>query len=130
MKTRAVDRSDAPNYLHRADECLHAAQRSFETGEWDACVIMAVHCAIAAADAVCVAKLGLRNASDRHNDAVQLFASIGSSEEIVKNVQHLSNLLDIKTSAEYGNRLQLRPNAEAALKHAERFLSFSRDKIK
>jgi len=130
MKTRPVDRSDAVNYLKRAEECLHSAQRSMDNDEWDACVIGAIHSGIAAADAVCVAKLGLRNAGENHNDTLQLLARAGSGDEISMAVRHLSSLLSIKTDAEYGNRLQLRPSAEAALKHAERLLNFSRDKVK
>lgn len=130
MKTRSIDRSDAANYLKRAEECLHAAQRSLDDNEYDASVISAIHCAIAAADAVCVAKLGLRNASENHNDSLQLLASAGRGDDFSKAISHLSSLLSIKTDAEYGNRLLRRPNAEAALKHAERLLNFSRDKVK
>ena len=130
MKTRPVDRSDATNYLKRAEECLYAARISFEAEKWDGCVINAIHCGIAAADAVCVVNLGLRNASENHNDTLQLLARAGSGDEISAAVRHLSSLLSIKTDAEYGSKLQLYPAAEAALKHAERLLNFSRDKVK
>ncbi|MFH0830270.1 MAG: HEPN domain-containing protein [Candidatus Aenigmatarchaeota archaeon] len=130
IKNRPVDRSDAVNYLKRAEECLHSARRSMENDEWNVCVIDAIHCGIAAADAICVAKLGLRNASENHNDTLRLLASIGNDNEISAAVRHLSSLLSIRTDAEYGSKLQLRPAAEAALMHAERLLNFSRNKVK
>lgn len=131
MKTATVDKHDAANYIKRALECLHAATRAYENEEWNACVINSIHCAIAAADAFCIAKLGVRNSSEKHSDAIQLFISISpGSEEIIKNAKHLTNLLAIKTNAEYGERLLQPKDAENAIKHAERLLVFCKENIK
>lgn len=130
MKTRGVERFRAKDYLKRADECGNAMDRAFENGEWNACVINAIHCAISAADAFCIFKKGLRNASERHQDAIALFLGIDpGSEEIKRNMNHLSRLLDIKTNAEYGEKLSSQNDAVNAKKHAERFLGFVKGKI-
>lgn len=130
MKTRSVERFHAKDYLKRADECRNAMNRAFESGDWNACVINAIHCAISAADALCISKKGIRSASERHQDAIFLFLSIDQdSEEIKKNANHLSSLLSIKTDAEYGERPLSRNDAEQAKKHAERIFEFVKAKL-
>ncbi len=125
MKTREVDRSKAGFYLQKAQECENSMERAFDAGEWNACVINAIHAAISSADALCVAKLGIRNAGERHEDAVVLFQRIDAgNEDIKRNVKHLSELLSIKTDAEYGERLFQQRDAEMAKKHAERLFVF------
>ena len=130
MRTRNVDRFRAKDYLKRADECKNSMQRSFENREWTASVINAIHAAIAAADALCVFKLGVRHAGERHEDAISLFSSIDrSSEEISRNCKHLQDLLQIKTEAEYSEKLMDMRDAEVAKKHAERLIEFVKSKI-
>ena len=130
MKTRSVDRFRAKDYLKRADECKNSMNRAFESENWNACVINAVHCAISSADAFCIFKKGVRNAGESHRDSIALFLSIEpGSEEIKRNANHLSQLLDIKTNAEYGEHLSTRSDAELSKKHAERFFEFVRSKL-
>ncbi len=103
---------------------------SFDAGDYNACIINAIHCAISSADAFCVFKKGLRNASENHNDSIVLFMSIDpESEDIKKSVKHLSSLLSIKTDAEYGERLTGKNEAENAKKHAERLFDFAKSRL-
>lgn len=130
MKTRPVDRFRAKDYLKRAEECKNAMDRAFESGDWNACVINAVHCAISSADALCIFKKGLRNAGESHRDSIALFLNIDpASDEIKRNVNHLSRLLDIKTDAEYGEKLSSQNDAEQAKKHAERLFESVKARI-
>lgn len=130
MKTRSVDRFRAKDYLKRAEECKNSMNRAFESGGWNACVINAVHCAISSADAFCIFKKGIRNASESHRDSIALFLSTEpSSDEIKRNANHLSRLLDIKTNAEYGEHLSTKNDAELAVKHAYRLFEFVRSKL-
>lgn len=125
MRIRQVDRYKYKDYLERAEQCANAMKRAYEANEWDACVINAVHCVIAAADALCIFMKGVRHAGERHDDAVALFASVDSkSAEIKKNTQRLSRVLGIKTNAEYGEKLMTQKDAEQVKLQAERFLSF------
>ncbi len=127
MRTRSVDRHMATNYLKRAEQCRNAAMREQEAEEWDAVVINAIHAAISAADAVCVIKKGVRNAGESHTDEIALLMSIDpANEDIKRAVHHLSSLLSIKTDAEYGDRLSNKRDAEDAIRHSERLLSFAR----
>lgn len=116
MKTRNVGREYANNYLRRAKECKDTMSKAAEEKMWNACVINAIHCAIASTDAICIHKLGMRSASERHSDVVVLLSSI-QGEEIKQAVKHLSHLLDIKTDAEYGERLATQKDAEQAMSH-------------
>lgn len=130
MKTRQVDRSKAGFYLQKAEECKNSMEKAFESHEWNACVINAIHAAISSADALCIAKLGERNAGERHEDAVVLFHRIDSgSEDIKRNIRHLSELLSIKTDAEYGERLFRENDAQVAVKHAERLFMFVKERV-
>ena len=130
MKTREVERFKATSSLKKAEECKNSMLRAFEVGDWNSSLINAIHCAISSADALCVNKLGLRNASERHEEAIVLFLRIDpNSEEIKKNANHLSGLLKIKTDAEYGERLFSEKHAEEAIKHAERLFNFVKKRI-
>lgn len=130
-RERSVDRFRAVDYLKRSEECRHAMDRSFEAEEWTGCVINAIHSSIAAADALCVFKLGLRHAGERHDDAISLFLKIDQSDEAIKkNADHLLSLLKIKTDAEYSEKLMDRKDAELSIKHAERLLDFVKSKMR
>ena len=131
MKTRSVLKSNARSYLQRAEECKNSMNHAFEIENWNSCVINAIHCAIAAADAVCIFRLGLRNASENHLDAVSLFLSTDRNDKDTQAIaNHLVRLLNIKTDAEYGERLLNRKDADEAIKHAERLLSFVEGKVR
>ncbi len=131
MKTVSLDRSTATNYLKRAEQCFRTSNLAFENNEWDASVISAIHAGISSADAICIFKKGVRNASENHRDSLALLQSIDSeSEEIKRAVKHLSELLSVKTDAEYGDRLATHKDAESSLKHAERILSFVKEVLK
>ena len=130
MKIRQVDRFKAKNYLKKAEECLKSMEWSYENNSWNSCVINAIHCAISSADAFSVFKKEQRSASERHEDVMVLFLHIDpNSEEIKKSVNHLSNLLKIKTDAEYGERLFYQKDAEEAIKHAKRLFNFVKERI-
>ncbi len=130
MRTRDVDRSKASDYLKRAEECKNSMNHSFDTREWNATVINAVHCAIAVADAFCIWKNGIRHAGDRHDDAVRIFSQTDPQNTEVRNAsRHLQELLNIKSMAEYDENLMREKDAVLAKKHAERLFVFVRGKI-
>jgi len=129
-KIRDVEKWKSKDYMTRADECLRSMARDFEVGDWNSCVISAVHAGISAADALCISSIGRRNASENHRDAISLLLSINpTDEEIRKAATRLADLLKIKTDAEYGEKLQSRSNAELAKLNAERLVSFVRKRL-
>jgi len=125
LKTSDVTKSLYSNYLKRAEECIHAARNSFANQEWNAATINAIHCCIAASDAMCVYFLGKRYAGENHEDVVKLFKTIKrNDEELNKNTNRIIRIINIKNMAEYEERLVFRSETEKVLKNCERFLEY------
>ena len=130
MRIRPVDRYRYRDYLKRAQECANAMDRAYETGEWNACVINAVHCGVSAADALCVATKGVHHAGERHGDAISLLISIDPKDDEIKNISNrLSRLLGVKTGAEYGEKLMGAKDAEDAKRDAEKISDLVKGKL-
>lgn len=128
-RIRNVDRHKYANYLKRAEELLNAMDRSYGASEWNACVVNAVQSAIASADALCIFKIGVRHAGERHEEALTLFSETGPDDPLIKsNAKHLAALLSIKTDAEYGERLMNQRDSEHAKLAAERLFDFVKGK--
>ena len=128
--TRDVQKSLYVNFLKRAEECLHAAQSSFSTQEWNASAINAIHACIAACDAMCVYFLGKRHAGEDHEEAANLFMTVKSGNEDIKtNSNRLLRILRMKNMAEYEERLIYKGEAEKILKDCERFLEFIKKEL-
>jgi len=124
FKTRDVSKSSYTNYLKRAKECFNAAQHSLQEQEWNASAINAIHCCIAACDAMCVYFLGKRHSGDTHNDAAALFKTIKSTDEYSTNANRILRILRMKNMAEYEDRLVYKSEAEKIFKDCERFFAF------
>ena len=122
IRTRAVNRSFYENYLKKAEEFYRAMENSLQTGNWNACVVNAIHCAISSADALTVFYLGFRHAGDKHQDVLQLIAQIDfEPRDIQSKNRQLSSLLMIKNRAEYEERLMNKSEATNAKKAAMRY---------
>ena len=129
LTTRDVAKSLYINFLKKSEECFHAAKSSFNSQEWNASTINAIHSCIAACDAVCVYFLGKRHAGESHEDAVRLFRMIKSNDEINTNTNRILRILRIKNMAEYEERLVYKTEAEKILKDCERFLEYIKKQL-
>ena len=128
-KTRDVPKSVYVNFLQKAEECLHAAQKSFDAQEWNASAINAIHCCISASDAFCVYFLGKRHSGEDHNDAAVLFKSVKNSEDISTNANRIVRILRMKNMAEYEERLVYKAEAEKILRDSDRLLEFVKKQL-
>ena len=72
IKSASVDKSDAKNYIKRAQELLESMKNNLVMDNWNAAVIDGVHSAISANDAITVLSSGKRCTSSHHLDAVEL----------------------------------------------------------
>ncbi len=120
MKTRNVDKHKHKNYLTKADEFFEAMNNSFAKRNFNATVLNSVHCAMTSADALTVFYKGVRHAGERHEDVISLLNTLGLPDMQNKNRQ-LLDLLRIKNSAEYEEKLMTETNASDSIKNAERF---------
>jgi len=113
------------NFLKKADECYAGMNAAFAIGHWNMAVIAAVHCGISAADAITVKFLGVRNSGSRHETVIKLLSRV-RLPDIGKKGQQLSNLLRIKSTAEYEARLMNQSDASEAIRDAERFYKWAK----
>ena len=128
IETVNAEKSKYAVYLARAEQNLDGAEDDFAKNRYDRCASSAVHCAISAADAVCIFKLGLRLKSKDHSRTVDLLRRLSSIEkdELETNARRLDRLISVKTDAEYGDHLIKRDAAEKALLDARRFFEFAK----
>ncbi len=130
VRARAVSRELHKNYLRKAEEFYRSMEQAYSAGDWNACVVNAIHCAISSADAMTVFYLGYRHAGEKHLDVLQLLQEIDiDSKEIQSKNRQLSSLLSIKNRAEYEERLLSKSDAENALKACKRFHEWVKDKL-
>mgnify|MGYP001574936634 FL=1 len=129
MKSRNVDKHKYINYLAKADEFFDIMNESFAKRKFNATVLNAIHCAISSADALTVFYKGIRHAGERHEDVVALLNVLGLPDIQSKNRQ-LLDLLRIKNSAEYEEKLMTETNALESIKNAERFFKWVKGMLK
>ncbi len=131
IETKQVDKKKYKNYLQKADELYSAMENSYDQGNWNACVVNAIHCAINSVDAITVFYLGIRHSGERHTDAVQLLKEVKLDQnEVNSKGQQLSSLLNIKSAAEYTDQLMNQKDAENAKKACDRIYSWAKEKLK
>ena len=114
------------NFLKKAEECHTGMNAAFASDNWNMAVIAAVHCGISAADALTVKFLGVRNSGSRHEAVIKLLSKLNLLD-IGKKNQQLSNLLRIKSTAEYEEKLMSKSDASEALRDAERFYKWVKE---
>ncbi|MEO7804551.1 MAG: HEPN domain-containing protein [Actinomycetota bacterium] len=124
-KTVKRPRSEALLYLAKAKQFRAEAISAIETIRNDAAMLNAVHAAISATDAVCVALAGRRSSDPDHQRAADLLQEIGGkSSDITRNVKQLRMLLAKKSVVEYESRRASTKEATEAVNRANRFVDW------
>lgn len=127
VPTRETSPAQAENYLRKAESHLASALEAAVAERWDTAVLLAVHAAISACDAVCVARAGVRSVSQTHMDQVRLIRQLFPKDDETEKVSgQLAALLDRKNTVEYEGRLSRTQDAQVAVKHAERVVGWAR----
>lgn len=122
-KTVETPRSEARLYLAKAKQFSAEATAAMKSSRNDAAMLNAVHAAISATDAVCVALAGRRSADPDHQRAADLLHEIGGkSREVTDSVKHIRMLLAKKSVVEYESRQATSKEASEAVKRAARFV--------
>ncbi len=129
MKTRPVSKYLYMNYLKKADEFFESAKDAHSKGNWNSCVTNSVHAAISSSDSIMIFFKGVRNAGEKREDVISLLRTLDFGEEISKKIWQLQRLLQIKNAAEYEEKLMSQQDAENALRDAERFLGWVKEKV-
>ncbi len=119
---KEIPRDDSARFARVADGFYRAAELALEHDYRGAAGLLFVHAGIAYADAVCIARRGVRSSSDRHQDALTLFREAAGSEPGGDAaLGHLRRLLDEKSRLAYTGDEPTAAETAAFQKHAARF---------
>ena len=98
IRTRKTSQGNYGIFLERARQCFEAA-KEVHLKHPLAGAIDAVHCAIAAADALLVFERGERAAGDSHGDAIELLSRLGV-EGCQEKARQFGKIISLKNQAE------------------------------
>lgn len=130
MKTKTKNEISWKNYLIKADQFFETAGEAYNSENWNAVGLNAVHCAISANDTITIYLKRIRSASEKHSDAVDLFLNVFNNNKKAREFSsHLLWLLNRKNLVEYEARLFHKKEAEDSIKHAERFLRWIKNQL-
>jgi HEPN domain-containing protein len=121
---RVVPRDEYAGRLKNAVERRAAMERELAVGAYDPALVLAIQAAIAACDAFTVYHRGERSASDRHQDAVEVFTHVQDVEGVAEAAKHLARLIREKSDIEYSGKPAKPKEAEALVERARRFIEF------
>ena len=130
IPVRSVNRTHATNYLRKAEQHLAESLEALSADRWDTAVLLAIHAAIAAADAACVASAGVRSASQTHADQPRLIRNLlAGKEDVQQAATQLEALIDRKHTVEYEARRCRPEDAQASVRQAQRVVEWARTLI-
>lgn len=130
-RSRACSEATAAGRLRKAEQFLAAAETIHEFANdehevGDAYVTLCVHAAIAAADVICCAALGVHALGDDHNEALALLGKVRpGGAELAKA---LETLLGMKTRAGYSAITVSRLDIKRAQRQTERLVRVARER--
>jgi HEPN domain-containing protein len=112
--------------IAKAEQFLGTARGSEAAGHNDASLLAAVHAAIAANDAVCVALLGQRSSESDHMRAAELLEQAAQLEDgVAARARQLRALLEKKSPVAYQARRTSATEARDGLARATRFVEWA-----
>ena len=131
MRTQSCDRRAALSRLAQAEAFLLAAELLVDDDSDAAnpgvAASLAVLAGIAASDAACCARLGIRARGQAHAEAVSLLGSVDpGGTSMAKDLQRLLNRKD---DSQYGLTLVASPDAARMVGWAKRLLRLSREAV-
>ena len=104
-------------------------ERELKNASQGNALVLAVQAVIAANDAYTIRHLGLRCASERHDDAVYIFSRVANVDGMKLARRHLEVLLEAKGRIEYSGKPVKPEKAEGLAGHARRFVEFVRKNL-
>lgn len=124
VPTRRLTRSDAADFLSKAEEFLDAAQRSIKDGRFTAATACAVHAGINACDAITGFALGLRSTGKNHEQLLVLLRDVPHGKSVIGQMRPL---LKLKPRAEYEPTPMKSDAAGGAVQRAARLVELARE---
>jgi len=128
-KTSAVHSSLAENYFRKAREYRDSMNQALADRRPNAAALNGIHCAISAADSLCVHFHGKRSSSKDHSDAVRLLAELLLGDETRQQANRLGAILEKKNQVEYEERMFSHVESANLAKQVERLFSWVASKM-
>ena len=123
LKIETVEKSDYRTYLKKAADFHDIMLKAFDSANWTAAGLNAVHCAISCCDALLVFHLGVRSAGEDHMPAADLLLSL--PQKLTGEVVAFKRIVAKKNLIAYENRDFHRAEALEITKMAERFYDWA-----
>ena len=123
-RTSSVHPSLAENYFQKAQEYRDSMNQALADRRPNAAALNGIHCAISAADSLCVRFHGRRSSSKDHSDAVRLLAELFSDDQARHQANRLGIILAKKNQVEYEDRVFSQAEAANLAKQVERFFAW------
>jgi hypothetical protein len=102
------------------------AERALADGHPDSALLLSVHCAISAGDAVTVSLAQIRSADPDHSRAVMLLRQLGGgSPEIDEKARQFAGLIAMKNQVEYESRRTRPEEAADGVRRAKRLVDWA-----
>jgi len=128
-KTSAVHSSLAENYSRKAGEYRDSMNQALADRRPNAAALNGIHCAISAADSLCVCFHGKRSSSKDHGDAIRLLAELFADEEARHQANRLGIILAKKNQVEYEERMFSQAEAATLAKQVERLFAWAASRM-
>jgi HEPN domain-containing protein len=110
-------------HLRKAEEFLAEAKDAFLKMRFNTAAACASHSAINALDALTIHRLGARHAGPRHLDAIFMLKHLDIPQKSEAETK-FKMVVNVKSAAEYEDRLVGKGEADVAIKRAEQFLKW------
>lgn len=123
---KGVSRDRAGIYWDKSQDFFRMMRDAAAAGNWNGTGLAAVHSAISAADALLVAKAGLRSSSKEHEDAADLIVLHVADPQAKEQARRFRRILEEKNHIEYVDKSYREADALELLKHVERFTNWVR----
>jgi hypothetical protein len=131
-RTQPCDRAQARTRLENAQKSLEVAELAAGEAEIPAsrsvAAALAVLSGIASADAACCAALGRRSRGENHREAAALLREVVPAGD--RAARALTDLLNLKDTAQYGLIPITQRQLTAALRRAKTLLDFAREALR
>ena len=123
----------AKEYLTLAEEYLMVVENNLQAELLNPSASAAVHAAICANDAACLTLSGERPVGKTHGEAVRLlkraYKGMPFEAEASARARQLTDILGIKTDAEYSGQRVTERQAARVVEQARRFVRWAREVV-
>jgi len=92
IRSEKIEKSRFNLYLKKASDFYQTMISSYAQNNWNSVGLSAVHCVISATDALLTYKSGIRSASQKHSDIINLLKSHVDAPRTSEYSGHLSRV--------------------------------------